>query len=196
LELIRQHVAAAYSGTAERTLLRQLVQADDLGVVRISVDGGSIEADDRIRNMLAEVFTGWSPLSQQLPDELRAWMVVQLHRTESDPGTPLAPLVIVQRSIRLTVRLVPETPVSGPSLIIRHVKGTLSPGVTRALGLSLREAEVLEQLMGGASSAAIADALVVSRHTVNKHLQNVYAKLGVRSRTAAIAKVRTAETMR
>jgi ATP/maltotriose-dependent transcriptional regulator MalT len=42
----------------------------------------------------------------------------------------------------------------------------------------------------GLSNAEIASALVVERSTVRKHLENVYEKLGVRSRTAALAKLR------
>ncbi|MCA9947447.1 MAG: hypothetical protein KC449_28405, partial [Anaerolineales bacterium] len=36
----------------------------------------------------------------------------------------------------------------------------------------------------------IADALVITLHTVKKHSSNVYAKLGIRSRTQAVAKAR------
>jgi ATP/maltotriose-dependent transcriptional regulator MalT len=43
----------------------------------------------------------------------------------------------------------------------------------------------------GLSNAEIARALVVELSTVRKHLEHVYAKLGVRSRTAALAKLRS-----
>ena len=45
---------------------------------------------------------------------------------------------------------------------------------------------------GGLSNAEIASVLVVERSTVRKHLEHIYEKLGVRSRTAALAKVRAA----
>jgi DNA-binding CsgD family transcriptional regulator len=44
----------------------------------------------------------------------------------------------------------------------------------------------------GLSNAEIASVLVVERSTVRKHLEHIYEKLGVRSRTAALAKVRAA----
>ena len=54
-------------------------------------------------------------------------------------------------------------------------------------GLSPREREVLRLVATGRSNREIATALVVSEHTVARHLQNVFAKLGVSSRTAASA---------
>lgn len=54
-------------------------------------------------------------------------------------------------------------------------------------GLSDREVEVLQLVAGGASNKAIAAELVISEHTVARHLQNIYTKLGVDSRTAAAA---------
>ncbi len=56
-----------------------------------------------------------------------------------------------------------------------------------AHGLTTREVEVLRLVAGGSSNREVADALVVSEHTVARHLQNIYAKLGVSSRTAASA---------
>lgn len=53
--------------------------------------------------------------------------------------------------------------------------------------LSVRENEVLDLVAGGASNAQIAERLWISPATVKKHLENVYAKLEVGSRTAALA---------
>jgi HD-GYP domain-containing protein (c-di-GMP phosphodiesterase class II) len=52
-------------------------------------------------------------------------------------------------------------------------------------GLTAREAEVLRLLARGSSNPDIATALVVSRKTVEHHVEAVYAKLGVHSRAAA-----------
>jgi pimeloyl-ACP methyl ester carboxylesterase/DNA-binding CsgD family transcriptional regulator len=53
--------------------------------------------------------------------------------------------------------------------------------------LSSREREVLRWVARGKPNAEIATALYVSESTVRKHLQNAYRKLGVTSRTAAVA---------
>ncbi len=54
-------------------------------------------------------------------------------------------------------------------------------------GLSKRELEVLRLVAAGKSNREIGSALVISEHTVARHLQNIFAKLGLSSRTAATA---------
>jgi len=58
---------------------------------------------------------------------------------------------------------------------------------TGAHGLSTRELEVLRHLASGSSNREIAAALAISEHTVARHIQNIFGKLGVTSRTAASA---------
>lgn len=54
-------------------------------------------------------------------------------------------------------------------------------------GLTQRELEVLRLVAAGKSNREIASALVVSEHTVARHVQNILGKLRVSSRTAATA---------
>jgi DNA-binding CsgD family transcriptional regulator len=82
-------------------------------------------------------------------------------------------------------------------LIAHAVAGLLQrPAVARpepialdggAPALSSREVEVLRQLVRGASNNEIATTLGISERTVKAHLGSIYQKLGVTSRTAAIA---------
>jgi DNA-binding CsgD family transcriptional regulator len=55
--------------------------------------------------------------------------------------------------------------------------------------LSTREREVLALVRDGLRNAEIAEALWVSPATVRKHLENIYEKLDVHTRTAAVARV-------
>jgi DNA-binding NarL/FixJ family response regulator len=57
----------------------------------------------------------------------------------------------------------------------------------RALGLTEREASVLQVLSQGATNARIAAALSVSQSAVKRHLESIYRKLGVRNRSEATA---------
>ena len=71
-----------------------------------------------------------------------------------------------------------------------HVAAIGAPPVDQddAVRLSEREHQVLDRLAEGASNRDIAEALYISPGTVRKHLENIYSKLGVTSRTAALAR--------
>lgn len=58
---------------------------------------------------------------------------------------------------------------------------------TPAAALSRRELEVLELVRDGLSNHRISKRLFLSQATVKSHLVHIYAKLGVDSRTAAVA---------
>jgi LuxR family maltose regulon positive regulatory protein len=53
--------------------------------------------------------------------------------------------------------------------------------------LTAREVEVLKLINAGCSNQEIAEKLVISMPTVKRHISNIYAKLGVKSRTQALA---------
>jgi len=59
----------------------------------------------------------------------------------------------------------------------------------RPPGLTDREAEVVRLLREGLTNREIADRLVIATSTVRTHLENVFEKLGVHTRTAAVAKL-------
>lgn len=64
--------------------------------------------------------------------------------------------------------------------------------VDPSLSLTPREAEVLGLVARGRTNAETAAALFISAHTVRKHLENIFEKLGVRTRTAAAQYARAA----
>ena len=69
---------------------------------------------------------------------------------------------------------------------LARVQARLSPEpLSRPSGLTEREVQVLRLVAQGCTNREIADALVLSEHTVRRHLQNVFGRLGVSSRAAA-----------
>jgi DNA-binding CsgD family transcriptional regulator len=56
--------------------------------------------------------------------------------------------------------------------------------------LTAREHEILELVAEGMTNAEVAQALWLSPGTVRRHLENAYRKLGVHTRTAAVAQLR------
>ena len=66
-------------------------------------------------------------------------------------------------------------------------------GGRRPGGLTGREHEVLRLVAQGLSNRQIAERLVVSEHTVHRHVANIYARLGVSTRAAAVALARSGD---
>jgi DNA-binding CsgD family transcriptional regulator/tetratricopeptide (TPR) repeat protein len=70
---------------------------------------------------------------------------------------------------------------AGPDLVATGSTGTIAD----PHGLTARELEVLRLIATGKSNREIASVLVISEHTVARHVQNIFRKLGGPSRTAA-----------
>jgi DNA-binding NarL/FixJ family response regulator len=66
-----------------------------------------------------------------------------------------------------------------------ELSGAAEP--TRPSGLTSREVEILRLVATGKTNRAIADELVISEKTVARHVSNIFAKLGLSSRSAATA---------
>jgi DNA-binding CsgD family transcriptional regulator len=88
-----------------------------------------------------------------------------------------------RRNAVAAARLSDETSIDAG---IRAIPAGSSDGVERA-GLTPRELDVLHQLVNGRTDREIAANLFISRRTASKHVEAILAKLGVRSRGAAVA---------
>jgi ATP/maltotriose-dependent transcriptional regulator MalT len=95
------------------------------------------------------------------------------------PPERVEPLTVEREGRRLVIRY------TGQLLLLTEPNTPTSEIDDR---LTRREREVLALVRVGMSNAEIAAALSLANGTVRRHLQNVYAKLGVGSRTAAIAR--------
>jgi DNA-binding NarL/FixJ family response regulator len=126
--------------------------------------------------------------TRQLPENLRSWIAYQIDCLTRNSDLPNAclPLRIQQAGRELTIRLVIESDRDRYSLLLEEQ--TLSSlNSLVLLGLSQRETEVLALVIQGKNNQAIASQLSVNISTIRKHLENIYSKWGVKSRTEAIA---------
>lgn len=119
-----------------------------------------------------------------LPDEILRW----LKQRAGTPAGACPPLIVAQANRRLLVRV---TERGGGEVILTLTEE--SPASLKALGerlgLTERETEVLHWVVEGKSNSDTALILNISVRTVDKHLQNVFTKLGVENRGAALRAV-------
>lgn len=74
---------------------------------------------------------------------------------------------------------------AGPD--VRRVDRLVRPAVGVPHGLTAREVEVLGKLASGATNRATAEEFVLSERTIDRHVSNIFVKLGVSTRSAATA---------
>jgi DNA-binding NarL/FixJ family response regulator len=72
---------------------------------------------------------------------------------------------------------------------LARVDALLRAAPADAHGLTARELQVLRLLASGQSNKVIADQLVVSKRTIDRHVSNIFRKLGVSTRASATAYV-------
>ena len=71
-------------------------------------------------------------------------------------------------------------------MVERQQKNLTSSAIFRHTELTLRETEVLSWIAKGKTNQDIAEILSLSLRTVKKHIENIFKKLGVENRTAAV----------
>jgi len=123
-----------------------------------------------------------------LPQSVWAWVEEERQEGFGD-GRPRIhrPLSNVARDRQLVVRFVPGVPGRADALVLDEREPQRGAADLRRLGLTAKEADLLWLLTRGEATVEMADQLGVTSGTVNKHLQNIYRKLGVANRTAAVA---------
>ncbi len=169
LDLLQPHLTrlwhAARSRRQLRAALAELDRADEhdtRGVVLLG-DGTEVSfASPPAQRLLHQFFP--PATGGRLPAALADWL-------EADGGQPF---VRQLDGRRLTVR-------RGEGALLLEEKQD-------GIGLTAREREVLSWVARGKTNGEIAELLWLAPSTVRKHLENVYAKLGVSTRTAAVAR--------
>lgn len=133
----------------------------------------------------------------RLPEPMCAWIErCVLHRaTKGATGTPMSTTVPSDTPDRAALEITFVGQIGVDELLLRLTRADPSQEAVQLrdrLGLTAREAEVLMWIGHGKANRDIASILGLSPRTVNKHLEQVFTKLGVENRaTAATIAVRT-----
>jgi DNA-binding NarL/FixJ family response regulator len=118
----------------------------------------------------------------QVPTQLLDWL------QQAAQGRDVRPLTTSQGARQLVATLQGRTVDEDWLVVLREVSDAATVEATmQAFGLTLRESEVLYWVAKGKTNRDIGDILGSSPATVKKHLERVYEKLGVETRTAAAA---------
>ena len=164
LDLLQPHLASLWRSAKTRRLLRAALaeleeskEGDSRGVVLLDPADDLDFASPPARRLLRE-FYGES--GNRLPAEVVRWL-----------ETSSTPLVRRRGDLELAIER------SNGTLIL--LERRIEADLTR------REREILAWVARGKTNPQIAELLWLSPGTVRKHLENVYAKLGVKTRTAA-----------
>jgi len=149
-------------------------------------DAGKIKwATPQAQKLLADALAVDADDNLVLPDPIPQWIdQIQKGKAASKTAAMASSAGNEQLRLQYVGKLGPN------ELLLRLAKdtGTDSPAeFPRELGLTTRESEVLSWLAKGKTNRDIAQILGLSPRTVDKHLEQIYSKLGVENRTAAAA---------
>lgn len=191
LELLRPHLSRLRRDAAARDELRLMSSLidrtlGDAGRAALSVgrDGTIAHFGGRAEAMVAAHLPP-ARRADRLPARLEDWLARERRRGLRPPGD----LVVDGPAGRLIARLLPAGDPDGHDVVLleEHRVGEELVAL-RGLGLSARQGQVLSLVARGRNNREAAEILGVSPRTVQKHLEHIYDRLGVRSRAAATAR--------
>lgn len=190
LNLLQPHLAQAY-GNAEAVSRLQENFSSVLGALDLVNRGVIVITGETRIGMMTPLARRWlseyfeCAESDQLPDALALWISRQESSLGFSADAPLErrPMVVRRDGRRLIARLLSA---EGRSmLILEEHSESINVEALRRVGLTRREIEVIAWVAQGKTNIEVAMVLGVSPRTVQKHLERIYQKMGVETRTAA-----------
>ena len=185
VNMVRPHLVRAYVAAREHEALGRRLAALERGMsdagrglVLLGSDGSVEFASESAIRVLG---------SEGLPDTVREWLRTEARRAGSLDGASPLFLETAPRAGRWCTCCRHGREGEQDSLIVEASAEALGAEALRGLGLTARQAEVLRLVALGEQTSAIARSLGISARTVEKHLQAIFERLGVRSRSAAAA---------
>jgi DNA-binding CsgD family transcriptional regulator len=192
LNTLRPHLAQMWRSARERSRLAALLgaatnalAAGDSGVVMLGD-----ETQELTPGALVTVyrFFGRPGPTSLMPARVERWIAhSRIASDEDDRPALIRPLVAHLEGRTAILRYLPGRAGQPDVILVRETAAAKRFQDLEALGLTMREAEVLRLVAAGATNTGVGLELRISPGTVKKHLDHVYAKLGVGGRVQAAA---------
>jgi DNA-binding CsgD family transcriptional regulator len=194
LNLLRPHLIQAYRNAGvvthmqeEATRVARGLEESTVGFIVATKEGRVHMSTTRARRWMEMYCQDACDEGRQLPELVRRWISRQdaLSTRDDDVSAPRAPLMLERVGSRLTIRLLTACGAEQHLLLLTEERTAVSPKALTQLKITTRESEVLFWVAQGKTNAETATLLGVRPRTVHKHLEHIYQKLGVETRTAA-----------
>ncbi|WP_050476177.1 response regulator transcription factor [Herbaspirillum rhizosphaerae] len=198
---IGAHIKTARMMSQARGMLEHAAHA----VIVLSGNGLPLWQTSKASLWLEKYFPAGAGATHKLPMTLQSWLNESLVRQRQGNGD-IRPLVMTQGGCELRIALsaagqgheitllleeknlaadaATSTPVAAMHPALAN-EGSANPPAPGSFHLTPRESDVLMWLGKGKTNRDIADILGMSPRTVNKHLEHIFVKLGVETRSAA-----------
>jgi DNA-binding response OmpR family regulator len=182
--VVEEMVARIHAHIANARLTLSARNALDVSgrfLFAVNRTGAVVWATPRAQELLAEIDAG-SASNAARP--WASWLGEIDARRQASASAAPSEIKIGEFRVAYVDRLGPE------EFLLQLVPPEASappPDFGRRLGLTEREGQVLYWLTRGKANRDIADILALSPRTIDKHLQQIYAKLQVENRTSATA---------
>ncbi|HXB80537.1 MAG TPA: response regulator [Bradyrhizobium sp.] len=180
LARIRVHLANARLTQSARAAL----DVSGRFLLAISKQGKLVWATPQAQRLLSESLASGTGDEFVLPEPMMQWL------EQAQKGKAKAKTQALSFPENEQLRLQYMGKLGPNEFLLRLAKDTsadMPAEFSSELGLTTREGEVLSWLSKGKTNRDIAQILGLSPRTVDKHLEQIYAKLGVENRTAAAA---------
>jgi len=181
LARIRVHLANARLTQSARAAL----DVSDRYLLAVNAVGKIMWATPQAQKLLSDALSADSDDDVVLPDPIPQWLN---EARRGKPGSKAAIMTALPGDEQLRLQYMGKLGTNEFLLRLAKDSGAETPAeFSSELGLTTREGEVLSWLSKGKTNRDIAQILGLSPRTVDKHLEQIYSKLGVENRTAAAA---------
>ncbi len=181
LARIRVHLANARATYRSRLALGLAGRS----LAAVGEDGALVWCTPQAEALFVAIDPAWTPDRGSLPEALLRVVGTLL---AADPPSPISSIRTAVRGMDIDLATLDS---DRPGEVLLRLTEVREDGKIAALqkqgGLTRREAEVLLWVSYGKTNKTISEILGISPRTVNKHLEQVFRKLGVETRAAATA---------